>query len=136
MMRLNLKSFDFHGYALMRAKLLKKDLLALYYACRHPDTGVFPKIIIFIALGYALSPVDLIPDFIPVIGHVDDLIMIPTLIALSIKLIPAHVMEESRIKAEKAPLSLKKRWLFAFLFGVLWAAVIILVIYKIHSFFR
>ena len=77
-----------------RAKALKAELLALHYACADPRTSWAPKAIILFALAYALSPIDLIPDFIPVLGVLDDLIIVPGLIALAIRLLPAEVLSE------------------------------------------
>ncbi len=114
-----------------RAKRLKKELTAVYYAYQHPGVGILPKLIILFTVGYALSPIDLIPDFIPVLGYLDDLIILPALIALSIKLIPKHVMQECREKAEANPLELKKNWVFAFLFILIWIIIITAIILSI-----
>lgn len=99
---------------------LKKEVTALYYAYRDPDTGILPKMILLFTLGYALSPIDLIPDFIPVIGYLDDLIIIPALIKLSIKLIPEEVMLRSREKAFTNPVKPGKNWIFGILFISIW----------------
>ncbi|WP_299977368.1 YkvA family protein [Desulfobacula sp.] len=115
----------------IKVKNLKKEITAIYYAYQHPKTTVLPKIIILFTLGYALSPIDLIPDFIPVLGYLDDLLILPVLIALSIKLIPHEIMEESRKKAENQPLQLKKNWVFAIVFIIIWIA---LFMFLIHSF--
>ena len=100
----------------------------IYYAYKNPETGLLPKILIMITLAYALSPIDLIPDFIPVLGLLDDFIIIPALIVLSIKLIPRKIMDESRIKAEKEPINLKKNPIFAIIFVSLWLSLIIFII--------
>ena len=99
---------------------LKRRIVALYYAYRHPDIGSFPKMMILLTLGYALSPVDLIPDFIPILGYLDDLILLPVLITLSIKVIPKDIMEDSVEKAAREPLTLKKNRLFGVPFIVIW----------------
>ena len=112
-----------------RARQLKNEITAVYYAYRHPAVKLLPKLIMIFTVGYALSPVDLIPDFIPVLGYLDDLIILPALIALSIRLIPKEVMEQSRQKAIEEPLKLKKNWFFGLLFISIWlvlAAVIVL----------
>ena len=113
------------------AKRLKKEITALYYAYQHPGLPVMPKIVIIITVGYALSPIDLIPDFIPILGYLDDLILIPALISLSIKLIPDEIMRESRIRAEREPLKLKKNWLFAAVFILIWLALLAAIIVSI-----
>ncbi len=111
-----------------KAHELKKEITALYYAYRDPDTGILPKLILLFTLGYALSPIDLIPDFIPVIGYLDDLIIIPALIKLSIRLIPEEVMRRSREKAQAEPLNIGKNWMFGILFILIWTILIIYVV--------
>ncbi len=111
-----------------KVKILKKEITALYYAYQNPGLKLLPKIIIILTLAYALSPIDLIPDFIPVLGYLDDLIIIPALITLSIKLIPDEIMDESREKAFKEPLKLKKNWFTAFIFIIIWILLITLII--------
>ncbi len=108
----------------LRAKALKKDLTVLYYAYQKPETGFLPKLLSFLALGYALSPFDLIPDFIPVVGHLDDLIIVPFLIALSIKFIPPEILEACRKEAEEKPLSLGKNWITGLIFVAIWAILL------------
>lgn len=83
-----------------RARRLKTDTLALYLAYRDPRTPWHARVVSAVVVGYALSPIDLIPDFIPVLGYLDDLILIPLGIALSVKLIPAEVMAECRVRAQ------------------------------------
>jgi len=111
-----------------RARTLKSELTALYYAYRSPETGLLPRLIILLALAYALSPVDLIPDFIPVLGYLDDIVILPGLIALSIRLIPREIMNQAREKAEKEPLSLKKKWYFALPAAALWIIILMLLL--------
>jgi len=107
-----------------RAASLKKEVTALYYAYQDPRTPVYAKVLVFITMAYALSPIDLIPDFIPILGYLDDLILLPALIALSISLIPEPVMREARIRAEKEPLQLRKNWGAALLFILIWALIL------------
>lgn len=84
------------------ADALKKETYALYLAYRHPDTPWYAKVWLACVIGYALSPIDLIPDFIPVIGYLDDAILVPLGIALAVRMIPAHVMAECRGKSAEA----------------------------------
>ena len=114
------------------ARKLKTEITTLYYAYQDPKLGLLPKIIILFTLGYALSPIDLIPDFIPVLGYLDDLVIIPALISLSIKLIPKEILASAREKAIKEPLKLKKNnWFFALLFISIWVVLIAVIVLKI-----
>lgn len=82
-----------------KARRLKSEVHALYLAYRDPRVPLHAKILAAVVVGYALSPIDLIPDFIPVLGYVDDLILLPLGIALTIKLIPNEVLSDCRKKA-------------------------------------
>jgi len=91
-----------------RARELKRETYVLYLAVRDPRTPWYARAIAAAVVAYALSPIDLIPDFIPVIGYLDDLIVVPLGIALALKLIPAPVMADCRTRAlaaDKLPLS-------------------------------
>ncbi len=114
-----------------RAGALKTEITALYYAYKHPDVGILPRLLILLTVGYALSPVDLIPDFIPLLGYLDDLILLPALIALSIRLIPREIMENSRQKAQEHPVSLKKNWFFACIIIFVWIILIAVILKRI-----
>ena len=83
-----------------RVKALKRETFTLYLACRHPRVPWYAKILALLVVGYALSPIDLIPDFIPVIGYLDDLILIPLGLMLVIRMIPEDVLAECRQKSE------------------------------------
>ena len=74
------------------AEQLKQNLIALWFAYRHPDTPWYAKLWAALVVAYAFSPIDLIPDFIPVIGLLDDAILLPVGIWVAIKLIPAHAL--------------------------------------------
>ena len=80
-------------------KLLKKDLIVLWFALKNPATPFVTKSVAFITVAYALSPVDLIPDVIPLLGYLDDLIIVPILIWITLKLVPENVMKQSRKQA-------------------------------------
>jgi uncharacterized membrane protein YkvA (DUF1232 family) len=82
-----------------RARTIKRDTLALYLAARHPATPWYAKSLAIFIVGYALSPIDLIPDFIPVLGYLDDVILLPAAIILCVRLIPPHVLEDCRTQA-------------------------------------
>lgn len=84
------------------ARALKRDVHAVYLAARDPRTPWYAKALALAVAGYALSPVDLIPDFIPVVGYLDDVILVPAGIWLVIRLIPADVLAEHRALADAA----------------------------------
>jgi uncharacterized membrane protein YkvA (DUF1232 family) len=111
-------------YLRAKAKALKTEMTALFYAYKDPHIPVLPKIIIVFTLGYALSPIDLIPDFIPILGQLDDLVIIPALISLSIRVIPREIIDEARKRAEREPFTLRKNWFFALIFILIWAVLL------------
>jgi uncharacterized membrane protein YkvA (DUF1232 family) len=84
------------------ARTIKRDVHALYLASRDPRVPWYAKVLALTVAAYALSPIDLIPDFIPVIGYLDDLIIVPLGVLLVIRLVPAEVMAEHRAQAEAA----------------------------------
>ena len=84
-----------------RARQLKAETYALYLAYRDPRTPWYARILAAVVVGYAFSPIDLIPDFIPVLGYLDDLVLVPFGIWLVLKMIPAEVMAESRSRAQE-----------------------------------
>ena len=81
------------------AQRLKRDALALWFARKHPDTPFAVKALCWFVVAYALSPIDLIPDFIPVLGYLDDALLLPGLIWLALRLLPAHVIAACRVSA-------------------------------------
>jgi uncharacterized membrane protein YkvA (DUF1232 family) len=84
------------------ARRLRRDSHAIYLASRDPRVPWYVKILAVAVAGYALSPIDLIPDFIPVVGYLDDLIIVPLGIGLVVSLIPKEIMVECRTKADEA----------------------------------
>lgn len=102
-----------------RARALKTETYALYLAARSPRTPWHAKGLVLLVVAYALSPIDLIPDFVPVLGYLDDLIIVPAGIALALRLIPGDVMEQSREQARVAPIDKRA--------GILGAAIIVLI---------
>lgn len=79
---------------------LKLGAMILWFACKNSKTPTVAKVFCFLIVAYALSPIDLIPDFIPILGYLDDLILLPLLISCAFKLLPANVYLESKILAE------------------------------------
>lgn len=112
-----------------RARQLQKDIPAVVLALKDAETPAAAKVLALLAVAYALSPIDLIPDFIPVIGYLDDVILLPALIALTVKLIPQPVWERCR---EEAQAGLEdagpRKWLFAIPVVVVWLLIIYLVV--------
>lgn len=111
-----------------RAKQLKTDIPAIFIALKKRETPLAAKILAGLTLAYALSPIDLIPDFIPVLGYLDDIILLPLLITLTIKLIPQEVFAEC--KKEAAGLWEKgkpKKWYFALPILLFWGLIFYLI---------
>lgn len=82
------------------AKRIKRDAVMLWFPRQHRDTPVFAKAVCIFAVAYALSPIDLIPDFIPVLGYVDDALLLPALVWFAVRLLPVHVIDECKVQAE------------------------------------
>lgn len=83
------------------AKRLKRDIVMLWFARRHPGTPLPAKILCVVAVLYTLSPIDLVPDFIPVLGYLDDILLVPVLIWLAIRMLPPIVVEASRKQSQE-----------------------------------
>lgn len=112
-----------------RAKKLKTDVPAVFLALKEKRTPWHAKIIAAIVVVYALSPIDLIPEFIPVLGYIDDLIILPSLTAWCIRCIPKDVFEDCRARAEGLWGEGKpKKWYYAVPFVLIWLAVIALIV--------
>lgn len=110
-----------------RAKQLKADIPVLFLALKHPRTPVMAKILAACTVCLALSPIDLIPDFIPVLGYLDDIIILPALIALTVKLIPKDVFEECRVKCENAS-SKAKKWYYGIPVVIIWGIIVWVIV--------
>ena len=124
---------DFLNRLKSKVKKLKTEIQVLSIAYSDPRTPWTAKLLIGLTVGYLLSPIDLIPDFIPVLGILDDLILVPLLITASIKLIPNRVLEEARMKAIENPKRMKKNnWFVAIFILLLW----LILIYSLYSFFK
>ena len=82
------------------AKSIKRDAVMLWFARKHPDTPLLAKIVCVVAVLYALSPIDLIPDFIPILGYIDDALLLPAMIWLAVRLLPPQVLVLCRQQAD------------------------------------
>ena len=111
-----------------KAKRLKTDTYALYWAFKDRRTPWYAKAFIILIVAYALSPVDLIPDFIPVIGYLDDLILVPAGIYLAIKMVPCTVINECRQKAASEKVDSKTKWAVTAIIIMVWLLVLYLII--------
>ncbi|KAI8476148.1 MAG: hypothetical protein J3K34DRAFT_286300 [Monoraphidium minutum] len=115
-------------YARFKAavRALKHEVLALYYAIHDPRTPWGAKVLPWVALAYALSPLDLIPDFIPILGFLDDMLLLPALLWVAVKLIPADIMADARERARTEPLRLHRNWGAATLVFLMWTGLFVL----------
>lgn len=104
-----------------RAKKLKSDIPILYLVLKDKKTPAIVKIIGGLTIVYALSPIDLIPDFIPVLGYLDDVILLPALIALTLKFIPQDIWEDNRKKVEQLSENKQlKKWYYSIPVLLIW----------------
>jgi uncharacterized membrane protein YkvA (DUF1232 family) len=108
---------------------LTTRLLALWKLLRHRDTPRAPKLVALLVLAYALSPIDLIPDFIPVLGQLDDIVLVPLGIALAVKLTPPHVWQARLAEAEASADKLPKVWWGVALILIIWLLLIGLIVF-------
>lgn len=115
----------------VKAKKLIQELVVLHLVYKNPKTPWTAKVLIIVILGYALSPIDLIPDVIPVIGLLDDLILLPLGIYLALKSIPKEVLEKSRIQAENYKWNKKKSLIAGILIRLLWLLMSYLIVSSI-----
>jgi uncharacterized membrane protein YkvA (DUF1232 family) len=118
----------------IRVRALKKEAYALYIAARDPRVPWYAKLLIGLVLAYTFSPIDLIPDFIPVLGFLDDLLIVPLGIALALKMTPAGVMVDARRQAEELiskgePVSR----LGVLLVIVIWVIIVIAVVWSVRK---
>jgi uncharacterized membrane protein YkvA (DUF1232 family) len=119
-----------------RARALKTETYALYLAARDPRTPWYAKVLVFLVVAYALSPIDLIPDFIPVLGYLDDLIIVPAGIALALALIPPEVMAGAREKARSASPDKRAGIIGAAIIVIIWILAIIIFALFIQKLLR
>jgi uncharacterized membrane protein YkvA (DUF1232 family) len=109
-----------------RARALKREVYALYFAYRDPRVPWYAKLVAACVVGYALSPIDLIPDFVPVLGYVDDLLLLPLGVVLVLRMIPADVMRDCRERAARQ-LDLPVNRVAAAIIVALWLAAAVVV---------
>lgn len=105
-----------------RLRALKRESVALYFACRDPRVPWYAKALAALVVAYAFSPIDLIPDFIPILGYLDDLLLVPLGVMAVRAMIPAQVMDECRERARSLE-SRPRNWLAAACIVLLWLAL-------------
>ena len=111
-----------------RARVLKNETFAIYLAAKDPRTPWIAKVIAVLTVAYALSPIDLIPDFIPILGYLDDVIIVPAGIALAIRLIPVEVMAEARDRVANSSLERSVGYIGAGIVIFMWIVILIGVV--------
>jgi uncharacterized membrane protein YkvA (DUF1232 family) len=110
------------------ARAIKRDVVALWIAARDPRVPFAAKAVAAMVAAYALSPIDLIPDFIPVLGYLDDVILVPLGILLAVRLVPADLMIELRAEAERLAEKPRSRVGLALVIGI-WIACAVLLLW-------
>lgn len=117
-----------------RARALQREVGALFLAARHPRTPWYAKLLVLAIVAYALSPIDLIPDFVPIFGLLDDVVLLPVAIALAIRMTPQSVIAECRAQAEVNEAERRRagRW-GALAIAALWIALLAIAAYWVHS---
>lgn len=119
-----------------RAARLKRDIYALYLACRDPRVPWHVRVMAWVVIAYALSPVDLIPDPIPILGYLDDLILIPLGVLIVIKMIPPQVLKDCREQAQVAfQKGMPKNWIAGGLIIMLWILLFAFAAFYVSRFF-
>ena len=108
-----------------RARALKNEAFAVYLAAKDPRTPWYAKVLIVLVVAHTFSPIDLIPDFIPILGYLDDLIITPAGLALAVRLIPAEVLAETRVRAAGTGVERSVRLVGAGIIVSLWILTII-----------
>lgn len=111
-----------------RARAIRRDVLAVWFAARDPRTPWYAKACAVLVAAYALSPIDLIPDFVPVLGYLDDLVLVPLGVLLVVRLVPSHLMDEFRSRAAAEAMRPVSRTA-AVVIVSLWIAVAVLLIW-------
>ena len=112
-----------------KAKQLKTDIPAVFLALKDKKTPWYAKLFAALTVAYALSPIDFIPDFIPVLGYLDDSIILPLLVALTVKFIPKDVFAEYRKQAQGMWQDGKtKKWYYAIPILLVWALIIFIIV--------
>lgn len=112
-----------------KAQQLKNDVPAVFLAFKKKETPWYAKVMAILTISYALSPIDLIPDFIPVLGYLDDIIILPSMVAITFKLIPKDIIEACRIESEQFwKEDRPKKWYYAMPVVIIWLIIFVFII--------
>jgi len=118
------------------AKSLKRQIFILYYACKDERVPWYAKVFTACIVAYAFSPVDLIPDFIPILGYLDDVILLPLGIMFALKMIPKGVLSDCEVKAEELMQKGKPRnWVGGSIIILIWIVFTVWAVMKIYPLF-
>jgi uncharacterized membrane protein YkvA (DUF1232 family) len=118
----------------VRARALKNEVVAVYFAAKDARTPWYAKVLIFLVVAYTLSPIDLIPDFVPVLGYLDDLVIVPAGIWLAVRMIPADVLDEARDTAASTNIDRSITKFGVILIVLLWLLALIVSLYLLLRF--
>jgi uncharacterized membrane protein YkvA (DUF1232 family) len=117
------------------AKTLKKQIFILYFAYKDDRVSWYAKFFTACVVAYAFSPIDLIPDFIPILGYLDDIIIVPLGIMLALKLLPQIVIEDCTVKAEEMMKEGKpKNWIVGTIIIIIWSIIFVWMIIELFQF--
>jgi uncharacterized membrane protein YkvA (DUF1232 family) len=120
-----------------RAGNIKQNVFILSLAYRDPRVPWYAKVFALLVVAYAFSPIDLIPDFIPVLGYLDDVIIVPVGIAMAMKMIPGSVLADYQDKAEEIRRNGKpKNWIAGISFIIIWILLAIWLVKLLYSMFK
>jgi uncharacterized membrane protein YkvA (DUF1232 family) len=119
------------------AKNLKRQIFTLYYACKDKRVPLYAKVFTACVVAYAFSPIDLIPDFIPILGYLDEVIILPLGIMLALKMIPKNVLSDCEVKAEELMKNGKpKNWIVGSIIVLIWGVIAVWAVMKIYQLFK
>jgi len=119
------------------ARKLKRQIFVLYFACKDERVPWYAKVFTACVVAYAFSPIDLIPDFIPILGYLDDVILIPLGVMFALKMIPKNVITDCEVKAEEMIKNGKpKNWIVGSIIVLIWGIIFIWVSLIIYHIFK
>ena len=119
------------------AKKLKRQIFILYYACKDERVPWYAKVFTVCVVAYAFSPIDLIPDFIPILGYLDEVILLPLGIMFALKMIPKDVLSDCEVMAEEMVKNGKsKNWIVGSLIVLIWGVITVWAVMKIYQLFN